>query len=107
MEGELLRRSSRAGTRRDRLLHREKGHRRTMAVRLVAQILKTHAAVLAVVVVAVMAAPRAQQRPTGFLFDDLYLRHLAGDTGHPERPERLTAIRNGLERSGLLRTLVA
>ncbi len=45
-------------------------------------------------------------RPTGFLFDDLYLRHLAGDTGHPERPERLTAIRGGLDRAGLSRILV-
>jgi acetoin utilization deacetylase AcuC-like enzyme len=39
---------------------------------------------------------------TGLLFDDVYLRHLAGDTGHPERPERLTAIRSGLQRTGLL-----
>jgi acetoin utilization deacetylase AcuC-like enzyme len=50
------------------------------------------------------AAPRVA-RPTGLLFDDVYLRHLAGDTGHPERPERLTAIRNGLEKAGLLADL--
>jgi len=38
---------------------------------------------------------------TGLLFDDVYLRHLAG-VEHPERPERLTSIREGLERAGLL-----
>ena len=43
--------------------------------------------------------------PTGLLFDDVYLQHLSGDTGHPERPERLTAIRDGLEKAGLLNTL--
>jgi len=44
--------------------------------------------------------------PTGLLYDDVFLRHLAGDTsGHPERPERLTAIRAGLERAGLLSEL--
>ena len=45
------------------------------------------------------------ERPTGLLFDDVYLRHLVGNTGHPERPERLTAIRDGLEKAGLLKTL--
>jgi len=43
--------------------------------------------------------------PTGLLFDDVYLQHLPGDTGHPERPERLTAIRDGLEQAGLLNAL--
>jgi len=43
--------------------------------------------------------------PTGLLFDDVYLQHLSGDTGHPERPERLTAIRDGLEQAGLLKSL--
>jgi acetoin utilization deacetylase AcuC-like enzyme len=42
---------------------------------------------------------------TGFLFDDVYLRHLAGNTDHPERSERLIAIRDGLERAGVLKTL--
>jgi acetoin utilization deacetylase AcuC-like enzyme len=53
------------------------------------------------------AQNRAQARraPTGLVFDDVYLGHLAGVTTHPERPERLTAIREGLERSGLMRTL--
>ncbi len=41
---------------------------------------------------------------TGLLLDDVYLRHLAG-VSHPERPERLVAIRTGLERSGLMKTL--
>jgi acetoin utilization deacetylase AcuC-like enzyme len=44
-------------------------------------------------------------RQTGLLFDDIYLRHLAGNTGHPERPERLIAIRDGLERAGVLKSL--
>lgn len=44
-------------------------------------------------------------RRTGFVFSEVYLRHLAGDTGHPERPERLTAIRTALDREGLLETL--
>lgn len=50
-------------------------------------------------------APANRPTPTGLVFDDVYLRHLAGNTGHPERPERLTAIRNGLDRSGLLNNL--
>ncbi|PYS41439.1 MAG: histone deacetylase [Acidobacteria bacterium] len=49
-------------------------------------------------------APQTQ-RQTGLLLDDVYLRHLAGVSDHPERPERLTAIRNGLDRSGLLKSL--
>ena len=49
--------------------------------------------------------PAAAQQ-TGLLLDDIYLRHLAGNTDHPERPERLIAIRDGLERSGVLKTLL-
>jgi acetoin utilization deacetylase AcuC-like enzyme len=44
---------------------------------------------------------QARMSQTGLLFDDVYLRHLAG-VEHPERPERLTSIREGLERAGLL-----
>ncbi len=45
-------------------------------------------------------------RQTGLLFDDIYLQHLSGDTtGHPERPERLLALRDGLERAGVLKSL--
>jgi acetoin utilization deacetylase AcuC-like enzyme len=36
--------------------------------------------------------------------DDVYLRHLAGVSDHPERPERLIAIRNGLEKAGLTKS---
>jgi acetoin utilization deacetylase AcuC-like enzyme len=43
--------------------------------------------------------------PTGLVFDNLYQRHLAGDVGHPERPERLTAIQKSLENAGLFETL--
>jgi len=49
--------------------------------------------------------PQTRRLPTGLLFDDVYLRHLAGVSDHPERPERLTAIWSGLERAGLLKTL--
>src|SRR5215470_9159358 len=45
-------------------------------------------------------------RQTGLLFDDVFLKHLAGDTtGHPERPARLIAIRDGLEKAGLMKDL--
>jgi len=37
---------------------------------------------------------------TGLLYDDIYLRHKTG-AGHPERPERLTAIVKRLEAKGL------
>ena len=47
----------------------------------------------------------ALSRPTGLLYDDIYLRHLSGNTGHPERPERLIAIREALDKAGLLRSL--
>ena len=49
--------------------------------------------------------PETGRLRTGLLFDDVYLRHLAGVSDHPERPERLTAIWSGLERAGLLKTL--
>ncbi len=42
---------------------------------------------------------------TGFLYDPVYLKHDTG-TGHPERPERLTAINDRLEQRGLLQHLV-
>ena len=58
--------------------------------------------------VAALAPPagalQSQASQTGLVFDDVFLRHLAG-VSHPERPERLTAIRDGLERTGLLKTL--
>jgi acetoin utilization deacetylase AcuC-like enzyme len=46
-----------------------------------------------------------QRAQTGLLIDDVYWGHLAGVSDHPERPERLTAIREGLDRSGLLKNL--
>lgn len=45
--------------------------------------------------------------PTGLLYDDVYLRHLSGNTGHPERPERLIAIHEALDKAGLLQSLYA
>jgi acetoin utilization deacetylase AcuC-like enzyme len=47
----------------------------------------------------------ALSRPTGLLYDDIYLRHLAGNTGHPERPERLISIREALDKAGLTQSL--
>jgi acetoin utilization deacetylase AcuC-like enzyme len=45
--------------------------------------------------------------PTGLLYDDVYLRHLSGNTGHPERPERLIAIHDAFDKAGLLQSLFA
>jgi acetoin utilization deacetylase AcuC-like enzyme len=42
---------------------------------------------------------------TGLLLDDAYLHHLSGNLGHPERPERLTAIQKALQNAGLLQAL--
>ena len=39
---------------------------------------------------------------TGFIYDAIYLKHDTG-AGHPERPERLTAIVDRLEQKGVLR----
>jgi acetoin utilization deacetylase AcuC-like enzyme len=44
-------------------------------------------------------------QPTGLLYDDIYLRHLSGNSGHPERPERLIFIREALEKAGLMQSL--
>ncbi len=49
--------------------------------------------------------PSQERRKTGFLYDDIYLQHKTG-AGHPERRQRLTAIVQGLEKSGLLSQLV-
>ncbi|HWW88434.1 MAG TPA: histone deacetylase [Vicinamibacterales bacterium] len=50
-------------------------------------------------------AAGTSERPTGLVYDDVYLRHLAGNSGHPERPERLTAIMAGLQKAGLLKEM--
>jgi acetoin utilization deacetylase AcuC-like enzyme len=50
------------------------------------------------------AAPpeaRLSRRPTGFLFDEAFLAHRA-PYAHPENPARLTAIRERLEKAGLI-----
>jgi len=65
-------------------------------------------AISAAVALALFAAQSNTARlsqPTGLLFDDIYRQHLVGDAGHPERPERLTAVLAGLENAGLLNTL--
>ena len=47
-------------------------------------------------------SPQSKRRPmTGFVYDEVYLRHQTGG-GHPERPERLSAIVRRLEKTGLL-----
>jgi acetoin utilization deacetylase AcuC-like enzyme len=64
---------------------------------------------LCLVLLAAMSAgqnPSQNRRlPTGLLMDDVYLGHLEGVADHPERPERLLAIRMGLSRSGLMSAL--
>ena len=45
------------------------------------------------------------ERPVGFVWHDRCLLHDNGP-GHPERPQRLTAIRDRLERTGLLARLL-
>jgi hypothetical protein len=40
----------------------------------------------------------------GFMTDPIYLRHITGD-GHPEHPQRLTAIIDQLKKSGLWKSL--
>jgi acetoin utilization deacetylase AcuC-like enzyme/formylglycine-generating enzyme required for sulfatase activity len=48
-----------------------------------------------------MTVNASKSRPsTGFVFDDVYLRHRVTE-GHPERPERLTAIVQRLKETGL------
>jgi len=42
---------------------------------------------------------------TGFVYDPIYLKHQTG-AGHPERPERLTAIVDQLAKAGVLQQLV-
>ncbi len=54
---------------------------------------------------AVMGAEGRQAKPTGFVYDDVYLRHVTG-SGHPERPERLEAIVARLQADGLLEKLI-
>ena len=46
----------------------------------------------------------AMSAPTGFVYDDIYLKHLQGRS-HAERPERLTAIVNRMRDNGVLGTL--
>ncbi len=41
----------------------------------------------------------------GLVFDEICLQHLSGNIGHPERPERLTAVHEGLENTGWLKRL--
>jgi len=53
-----------------------------------------------------VAADAPLRWKTGFLYGDIYLKHETG-TGHPERPERLTAIVARLKEKGLLNELVA
>src|SRR3990172_7427437 len=43
--------------------------------------------------------------PTGFLYDDLFLKHLPGRTGHPECAERLMAIRAKFQAAAWMQSL--
>jgi len=50
------------------------------------------------------SGPLSRPLRTGLVYDEIYLRHQTG-AGHPERPERLTAIMERLGRKGLLTEL--
>ena len=52
-----------------------------------------------------VAAAQVVSGTTGFVYDNRYLRHDTGP-GHPERPERLTAILDQLKTTGLYEQLV-
>jgi acetoin utilization deacetylase AcuC-like enzyme len=58
---------------------------------------------------ALYAAPPAHAAAlrTGLVFDEAMLQHLPEPGSHPERPQRLTAIRAGLAQAGLLERLHA
>ncbi len=58
---------------------------------------------LAILASVVRAQPE-RTKSTGFVYDDVYLRHLTG-SGHPERPERLQAIVDRLRDDGVLEKL--
>jgi acetoin utilization deacetylase AcuC-like enzyme/formylglycine-generating enzyme required for sulfatase activity len=49
--------------------------------------------------------PTEPKSKTGFVYDDIYLQHET-TPGHPERPERLTAILGRLQTTGLYTRLV-
>ena len=55
--------------------------------------------------VATRPAGGTARAPVGFAYHEGCLRHSNG-AGHPERPERLTAIRDHLDRRGLLQRLL-
>jgi acetoin utilization deacetylase AcuC-like enzyme len=42
----------------------------------------------------------------GLVLDNVYLKHLSGNSDHPERPERLVAVEKALKEAGLLQALV-
>ena len=67
-------------------------------------VLSTAASVALLALSASLSGLQDKPANTGLLFDEVYLRHLAG-VSHPERPERLTAIRDGLEKAGLMKNL--
>jgi acetoin utilization deacetylase AcuC-like enzyme len=56
------------------------------------------------ILLAMIGAQPNQAQTTGFVYDEVYLRHMTG-AGHPERPERLEAIVTRLQTAGLLETL--
>jgi acetoin utilization deacetylase AcuC-like enzyme len=49
--------------------------------------------------------PNESKAKTGFVYDDIYLEHLT-TPGHPEQPERLKSIIDGLKAGGLYDSLV-
>ncbi len=56
------------------------------------------------ILLAMIGAQPNQAQTTGFVYDEVYLRHVTG-AGHPERPQRLEAIVTRLSDAGLLKML--
>ena len=57
------------------------------------------------ILASVIGAQSQPAKTTGFVYDDVYLRHITG-RGHPERPERLEAIVARLRTDELLDKLI-
>ena len=56
-------------------------------------------------VAAQVSSAATQEESTVFVYDPVYLKHTTGQ-GHPERPDRLSAVVTALNKSGLDKKMV-